>query len=57
MVKRFNKGNSMQRKDGPMLRPVKIASLATYVPPRVMTNHDLEKLVDTSSNLYYHIVI
>ena len=48
MVKRFNKGNSMQRKDGPMLRPVKIASLATYVPPRVMTNHDLSKLVDTS---------
>ena len=29
-------------------RPVKIASLATYVPPRVLTNADLEKMVDTS---------
>ena len=29
-------------------RPVRIASLGTYVPPRVMTNPDLEKLVDTS---------
>ena len=29
-------------------RPVKIAGLATYVPPRVLTNSDLEKLVDTS---------
>jgi 3-oxoacyl-[acyl-carrier-protein] synthase-3 len=29
-------------------RPVKIASLATYVPPRVLTNADLEKLVDTT---------
>jgi 3-oxoacyl-[acyl-carrier-protein] synthase-3 len=26
----------------------RIASLATYVPPRVLTNHDLEKLVETS---------
>jgi len=25
-----------------------IKSLATYVPPRVLTNHDLEKMVDTS---------
>ncbi len=32
----------------PGLRRVAIASLATYVPPRVMTNSDLEKLVDTS---------
>ena len=30
------------------MRPVKIASLATHVPPRVMTNADLEKLVETS---------
>lgn len=30
------------------IRPVKIASLATYVPPRVMTNAELEKLVETS---------
>ncbi len=29
-------------------RPVKIAALATYVPPRVMTNAELEKLVETS---------
>jgi 3-oxoacyl-[acyl-carrier-protein] synthase-3 len=27
---------------------VRIAGLSTYVPPRVMTNADLEKLVDTS---------
>jgi 3-oxoacyl-[acyl-carrier-protein] synthase-3 len=31
------------------VRRVKIASLGTYVPPRVMTNADLEKLVDTSN--------
>jgi 3-oxoacyl-[acyl-carrier-protein] synthase-3 len=30
------------------LRPVKISGLATYVPPRVLTNADLEKLVNTS---------
>ena len=30
------------------LRPVRIAGLSTYVPPRVLTNADLEKLVDTS---------
>jgi 3-oxoacyl-[acyl-carrier-protein] synthase III len=29
-------------------RPVRVASLATYVPPRVLTNADLEKLVDTT---------
>jgi len=29
-------------------RPVKIASLATYVPPRLLTNADLEQMVDTS---------
>jgi 3-oxoacyl-[acyl-carrier-protein] synthase III len=29
-------------------RPVYIRSLATYVPPRVLTNHDLEKMVDTT---------
>jgi 3-oxoacyl-[acyl-carrier-protein] synthase-3 len=32
----------------PGLRRVAIAGLATYVPPRVLTNHDLEKMVDTS---------
>ena len=30
------------------LRPAKIAGLSTYVPPRVLTNADLEKLVETS---------
>jgi len=34
--------------DKPMRR-VKIAGLATYVPPRVLTNDDLEKMVDTSN--------
>ena len=29
-------------------RPVTIRSLATYVPPRVLTNADLEKLVETT---------
>ena len=31
------------------LRPVKIAGLSTYVPPRVLTNDDLEKMVETSN--------
>ena len=31
------------------LRRVKIAGLSTYVPPRVLTNADLEKLVETSN--------
>ncbi len=30
------------------LRPVKITGLSTYVPPRVLTNADLEKMVETS---------
>jgi 3-oxoacyl-[acyl-carrier-protein] synthase III len=30
------------------LRPVKIAGLATYVPPKLLTNADLERMVDTS---------
>ena len=29
-------------------RPVRISGLSTYVPPRVLTNADLEKLVETS---------
>ena len=29
-------------------RPTTIASLATYVPPRLLTNADLERLVDTN---------
>ena len=31
------------------LRPVKISGLATYVPPRVLTNADLEKMVETTN--------
>jgi 3-oxoacyl-[acyl-carrier-protein] synthase-3 len=31
-----------------VVRPVKIASLATYVPPRVLSNADLEKMVETN---------
>jgi 3-oxoacyl-[acyl-carrier-protein] synthase-3 len=31
------------------LRPVKIAGLGTYVPPRVLSNADLEKMVDTTN--------
>src|SRR5438045_27344 len=30
------------------VRPVKIAGLATFVPPRVLTNADLERMVETS---------
>jgi 3-oxoacyl-[acyl-carrier-protein] synthase-3 len=30
------------------LRRTRISSLATYVPPRVLTNADLERMVDTS---------
>ena len=31
------------------IRPVKIAGLATYVPPHVLTNADLERMVETSN--------
>jgi 3-oxoacyl-[acyl-carrier-protein] synthase III len=34
---------------GARLRPVRISALATFVPPRVLTNADLEKLVDTNN--------
>ncbi len=30
------------------LRSAKISALGTYVPPRVLTNHDLEKMVETN---------
>lgn len=30
-------------------RPTEITSLATYVPPRLLTNQDLEKMVDTTN--------
>jgi 3-oxoacyl-[acyl-carrier-protein] synthase-3 len=32
----------------PRLRHVKISGLSTYVPPKVLTNADLERLVDTN---------
>lgn len=31
------------------MRNVKISAIGTYVPPRILTNNDLEKLVDTSN--------
>ena len=34
---------------GRRMRPVKVAGLGTYVPPKVLTNTDLEKLVETSN--------
>ena len=33
-----------------MMRPVKVAGLGTYVPPRVLTNEELEKMVETNSD-------
>ena len=33
----------------PCLRRVQISALATYVPPRLLTNADMEKLVETSN--------
>src|SRR3954447_20244518 len=32
------------------LRPVKIAGLSTFVPPRVLTNADLERMVETNDD-------
>jgi 3-oxoacyl-[acyl-carrier-protein] synthase-3 len=32
------------------LRPVRIAGLGTYVPPRILSNADLEKMVDTTND-------
>ena len=29
-------------------RRAKITALGTYVPPQILTNHDLEKMVDTN---------
>ncbi len=31
------------------LQRVKISALGTYVPPRLLTNADLEKMVDTTN--------
>ena len=32
----------------PFCEPATITSLATYVPPRLLTNADLEKMVETT---------
>jgi len=40
--------NNYQQNLTQKVRQVRIASLATYVPPRVLTNENLEKIVDTS---------
>ena len=34
---------------GRAIRPVKISGLSTFVPPKLLTNDDLEKLVDTTN--------
>ena len=31
------------------VRPVRVAGLATFVPPKVLTNADLERMVETSN--------
>jgi len=40
-------GNGRALEVGRPMRRAKIAALATYVPPRVLTNKDLEEMVDT----------
>lgn len=42
--------DTMRGNDQRFVRPVKVSALATYVPPRVMTNADLEKLVNTNDD-------
>jgi 3-oxoacyl-[acyl-carrier-protein] synthase III len=37
----------------PVARRAKISALGTYVPPRVLTNKDLEKMVETSDEWIY----
>ena len=32
------------------IRPVQISGIGCYVPERVLTNHDLSKIVDTWTN-------
>jgi 3-oxoacyl-[acyl-carrier-protein] synthase-3 len=38
-----------ERADGRPVRRTKITGLGTYVPPRLLTNEDLEKMVDTTN--------
>ena len=49
MVTDASKGSARGR-SGPRMggRPTTIASLATYVPPRLLTNADLEQMVETT---------
>ena len=35
---------------GQVLVPVRIAGTGSYVPEKILTNHDLEKMVDTSDD-------
>ena len=35
---------------GEVLLPVRIAGTGSYVPEKILTNHDLEKMVDTSDD-------
>ena len=44
-----NDGSAAQPVRAAAVRRVKIAGLSTYVPPKLLTNDDLEKLVDTSN--------
>ncbi|MEW5981762.1 MAG: beta-ketoacyl-ACP synthase III [Acidobacteriota bacterium] len=34
--------------NGPTVRPTRISALATYVPPRILDNHTLSQMVDTT---------
>ena len=43
-------GGSGVEKHPARIRPVRIAGLATYVPPRLLTNADLEKMVETTND-------
>ena len=40
--------NETSPRFGRAARRVQISALATYVPPRLLTNADLERMVDTS---------
>jgi hypothetical protein len=44
-----SKGQVSRLHNGQSMRRTEISSLATYVPPRLLTNADLEKMVDTTS--------
>ena len=48
MVVGAGDGSARGNQPAAMPRPVKVSALATYVPPRVMTNADFEQIIDTS---------